>query len=119
MSDLPSPGSRTEFYLAGIAGESVPLPEKPISRIEHYLAVLAGQDVTLPERAISRIEHYLAYLVEHPDDIDVEELRVVLNGTYTAPEGTAYSPVTVNVPPTPITQVGSTLYIGTEETNDG
>ena len=48
----------------------------------------------------------------------VEPLSVTANGTYTAPEGTAYSPVTVNVPPTPITQVGSTLYIGTEGTDN-
>ena len=35
-----------------------------------------------------------------PDDADVrvESLSVTENGTYTAPEGTAYSPVTVNVP---------------------
>lgn len=34
-----------------------------------------------------------------PDDADVqvESLSVTENGTYTAPEGTAYSPVTVNV----------------------
>lgn len=30
--------------------------------------------------------------------IDVEPLSVITNGTYTAPEGTAYSPVDVNVP---------------------
>ena len=31
-------------------------------------------------------------------DVSVEELNVTDNGTYTAPEGKAYSPVKVNVP---------------------
>lgn len=34
-----------------------------------------------------------------PSDVDVIPLEVDENGTYTAPEGTAYSPVTVNVQP--------------------
>ena len=33
-----------------------------------------------------------------PQEIDVVPLSVIENGTYTAPSGTAYSPVTVNVP---------------------
>ena len=33
-----------------------------------------------------------------PSDVDVIPLEADENGTYTAPEGTAYSPVTVNVP---------------------
>ena len=35
---------------------------------------------------------------ESPASITVEPLSVTTNGTYTAPSGTAYSPVTVNVP---------------------
>lgn len=31
-------------------------------------------------------------------DVTVESLSATANGTYTAPEGTAYSPVVVNVP---------------------
>lgn len=34
-----------------------------------------------------------------PEPITVTALNVIENGTYTAPEGTAYSPVTVNVSP--------------------
>lgn len=38
-------------------------------------------------------------LVNSGPSINVEELNVTTNGTYTAPEGTAYSPVNVNVQP--------------------
>ena len=37
---------------------------------------------------------------ETSGDITVRPLSIVENGTYTAPSGTAYTPVTVNVPPT-------------------
>lgn len=52
----------------------------------------------------------------HLDDegttpITVESLSVAQNGTYTAPTGKAYSPVTVAVPTVTITQSGSNLSI--------
>ena len=40
-------------------------------------------------------------------DIDVESLSVTENGTYTAPSGKAYSPVTVSVPASGITPTGT------------
>lgn len=57
--------------------------------------------------------------------VTVEALSVTANGTYTAPSGTSYSPVTVNVP-APVTMnvqtyqdydyVSSTSYIATDVT---
>lgn len=43
--------------------------------------------------------------------VTVEALSVTHNGTYTAPTGKAYSPVTVSVPTVTITQTGSNLSI--------
>lgn len=45
-----------------------------------------------------------------PVEIEVEPLNVTINGTYTAPEGKAYSPVTVNVS-------GGSVNIGTKTIN--
>ena len=57
-------------------------------------------------------------IVTQPTDIDVESLQVEENGTYTAPSGTAYSPVTVNVPsisvPVSITNGGTGATTVTE-----
>lgn len=52
----------------------------------------------------------------HLDDegttpITVESLSVTTNGTYTAPTGKAYSPISVAVPTVAITQSGSNLSI--------
>lgn len=46
-----------------------------------------------------------------PSGPTVTALSVNANGTYTAPTGTAYSPVTVAVPTVTITQSGSNLSI--------
>lgn len=43
--------------------------------------------------------------------ITVESLSVTANGTYTAPTGKAYSPVSVTVPTVTVTQSGSNLSI--------
>lgn len=48
---------------------------------------------------------------EEGTQISVEALSVTQNGTYTAPTGKAYSPVTVSVPTVTITQSGSNLNI--------
>lgn len=96
MSDLPNPVSRTEDYLAAIAGEAVELPEYPISRIEEYLAKIAGEAVEVPDYPISRIEEYLAYIAEHRG-VEPIPLTITENGTYTAPTGKAYTPVVANV----------------------
>lgn len=46
-----------------------------------------------------------------PSGVSVSALSINANGTYTAPTGTAYSPVTVAVPTVTITQSGSNLSI--------
>lgn len=43
--------------------------------------------------------------------VDVQPLSVTLNGTYTAPSGTAYSPVTVDIPAMNVQVAQSTLRI--------
>ncbi len=45
-----------------------------------------------------------------PVEIDVQPLSVTQNGTYTAPSGTAYSPVTVNVSGSGSVHVGTTTW---------
>ena len=45
------------------------LPEKPLSRTETYLASIAGEEVELPDKPLSRVEQYLEYIhqLEHED----------------------------------------------------
>lgn len=38
------------------------LPKKPLSRTETYLANIAGEEVELPEKPLSRVEQYLEYI---------------------------------------------------------
>lgn len=55
--------------------------------------------------------------VEGISSVDVEALSVTSNGTYTAPTGTAYSPVTVAVPtPTPSLQPKSATPTTSQQT---
>ena len=51
-----------------------------------------------------------------PQEIDVVPLSVTTNGTYTAPSGTAYSPVTVNVPSGGGVNVATTTWSNTDST---
>lgn len=94
------PNTREEHYLASMAGQKVDLPQ-PIPRIEKYLAKAAGMDVETPD-PLTRVERYLDVIAESGggggSSVTVEPLTVTENGTTTAPSGTAYSPVTVNVP---------------------
>ena len=99
MDELPNPITRSEQYLAKIAGAEPTLPT-PITREERYLAKIAGEDVDIPPAPITRTEQYLAAIVEGGGGIEVESLSITENGTYTAEEGKAYSPVNVNVPNT-------------------
>ena len=47
----------------------------------------------------TRLEHWLEEIRDaFAEKVTIEPLSVDDNGTYTAPSGTAYSPVTVNVP---------------------
>lgn len=90
--------SRNEAILRSILGEIIELQE-PQSRIEKLLLRILGEDVT-PEAPQSRIEELLMEIVEQGGigpAVEVEALDVSENGTYQAPEGTAYDPVTVNV----------------------
>ena len=50
------------------------------------------------------------------EDITVEPLSVTANGTYTAPTGKAYSPVTVNVPTGSLPEGFSVIPFSIEET---
>ena len=75
-------------------------PDTPITREEQYLAAgLDGGDLPDP---ITREEQYLYEIATKMQSggssVTVEPLTVTQNGTTTAPSGTAYSPVTVNVP---------------------
>ena len=99
MDELPNPITRSEQYLAKIAGAEPTLPT-PITREERYLAKIAGENVDIPPAPITRTEQYLAAIVEGGGGggVEVESLSVTQNKTYTAPEGKAYSPVVVNVP---------------------
>lgn len=94
-----SPLTRGEQYLAKAAGQDVALPNVPLTRIEQYLAKIAGQDVAVPNVPLTRLEQYLAAIAENGggSSITVEPLTVTSNGTTTASEGMAYSPVTVDV----------------------
>ena len=100
MSKIPTPITRKDHYLAKIAGDEPTLPP-PLTREEKYLAKIAGEDVDVPPYPIPRTEQYLAAILENGGGgAEVEALTVTQNDTYTAPEGKAYSPVTVNVPNT-------------------
>ena len=66
------------------------------SAIDALNDVLAGSD----QPAVQTIEGAVALLGEHiggGSSVTVEALTATENKTYTAPDGTAYSPVTVNV----------------------
>lgn len=96
-----TPLTRHETYLANIAGQDTPLPEYPHSREEMYLAAISGQDVEIPDVPITREEMYLDHIARNGGgggEITTQSLSVTENGTYRAPSGKAYTPVTVNVP---------------------
>lgn len=95
MSDLPEPITREEMFLSAVAGESATLPA-PVTREELFLAKAAGENVITPE-PVTRREMFLDAIAAG-GGVTVEPLSVSENGTYTAPEGVAYSPVTVNTP---------------------
>lgn len=90
MPDL-TPMTREEKFLNGDTDLT------PITRREHFYA---GTESELPEPdPITREEWFIQkYRGGGGGDITVESLSVTENGTYTAPSGKAYSPVSVNVP---------------------
>lgn len=97
------PQSRAEALLQNILGESYDIGA-PRSRNEIWLMAINGvTGLDLPEPQ-SRIEYLLKEIYENgTGGVEVEELTVTENKTYTAPSGKAYSPVIVNVPtPAPV-----------------
>ena len=93
------PITRTENFLARAAGDAAQ-KLKPITRKEQFYARIAGDDGEVLE-PITRTEHFLQRIIDAGGgggDITVEALTVTENKTFTAPEGKAYNPVTVNVP---------------------
>lgn len=81
----------------------VEIPDTPHTRTEQYLAAANGQEVELPD-PLTREEAYLYEIATKMQGgggggggVTVEPLSVTANGTYTAPSGKAYSPVTVAV----------------------
>ena len=66
----------------------------PITRKEMFLAKAAGQDVETPT-PITREEMFLSKISGGGASINVQPLNATENGTYTAPSGVAYSPVSV------------------------
>jgi hypothetical protein len=82
--------------------------------------------MTIPEYPITREEMYLDAIAKGSGggDISVVPLTVTENKKYTAPSGTAYSPVTVNVPAPAPTLVPKTVtengtYAAEDDNADG
>ena len=73
----------------------------------HTYSFKSGESVELPDEVAEVINHHVDSVpkpLEKEEEvtgggssIDIQPLNVTENGTYTAPEGTAYSPVEVNV----------------------
>lgn len=89
MADL-TPRTRSESFLNGEDLE-------PITRREHFYA---GRENELPEghQEPETREEWFIKKYREAGDVTVESLSITENGTYTAPSGKAYSPVSVNVP---------------------
>lgn len=92
--------TRNESLLKSIAdGTSSSL--KPITREEQYLAYIAGETNSFPLEPITREEAFLDKIAKSGvgggSSINVQPLIVTENGTWDAPEGQAYDPVTVDV----------------------
>lgn len=89
MADL-TPRTRSESFLNGEDLE-------PITRREHFYA---GRENELPEghQEPKTREEWFIQKYREAGDVTVESLSITENGTYTAPSGKAYSPVSVNVP---------------------
>lgn len=97
--NLGAPQSRNEALLQNILGESYDLGA-PQSRNEALLMKIAGEDVDVDFEPQSRIEVLLKEIIDNGGTgggVEVESLSVTENGTYTAEQGKAYSPVTVDV----------------------
>ena len=75
---------------------------EPITREEMYIKHIFDKTQSIPSKPITRKEMLLEKAGEGGgSDVTIKQLSVTENGTYSE-EGTAYSPVTVNVPAPPI-----------------
>lgn len=89
---------RREDFISYLSGLTSVLPPPPYLREEQYWVRLATGSGTIPEKPITRMEQLLDYYLTHGGGITVEPITVTENGTYTAPDGKAYTPLAVNVP---------------------
>lgn len=89
--------SRMEAQIEAIINDT-PYTDTVYSRVEAILQSMID-DTPYDDPTYSRLEELLLQWKEASagGDITIESLSVTTNGTYTAPEKTAYSPVTVNV----------------------
>lgn len=71
----------------------------------YIISAVEGKGVTVPVG--TKIED-LPALIDNINIVDVQPLSVTANGTYTAPSGVAYSPVSVSV-----SVEASNFYTGT------
>ena len=96
MSESNNPQSRVEELIENILGAGYQV--EPQSRVEKILHAIATQG-TYTDPPQSRVEKLLIDVLHSGGGggVTVEALAVDANGTYTAPSGKAYSPVTVNV----------------------
>ena len=95
---------QSDIYVAGSEITKIPFPHEAG---EHTIDVTVWWDNQSGARQ-DHNNHTLTYTVVKTggEEISVEPLSVTANGTYTAEEGKAYSPVTVSVP-SPATQTKS------------
>lgn len=77
-----------------ITREEMLMNDETLTPITREEKILAGEDLT----PVTRREYFLKKYRHAGGDVMVEGLEVTANGTYTAPEGKAYSPVEVAVP---------------------
>lgn len=98
MSENIEPGTREEAILSAIAdGETVGID--PATREEALLCAIANGDTTPNIDPATRKEALLKVIAEQGggSSVEVEPLSVTENGTYTAEQGKAYNPVSVDV----------------------
>lgn len=57
---------RTEICVEG--EQDMALPDNPLTRSEQYLAKIAGQDTALPDAPLTRVEQYLDYIAKNRYD---------------------------------------------------
>lgn len=101
-----TPVTRKEMYIKHLYDETQVIPEYPVTREEMFI-LKAGEelhDVTIEQLTATENRTYseegVAYspVIVNVPQTTLTTLDVSANGTYTAPSGTAYNEVDVNVP---------------------